>query len=312
MRLPTLVLILVAPVAVAAAAAGGAGDTVDGLIRDYLASRGASAQLAPSRQLARRMAIDLTGVVPSAADLAACEGKSPGEIFDHFVAKPAMAHSRGLRPYVWAQLLRDADDFLLSNSSQFSQVGFVRELEGRLAQVYAAGGNYRDFARWALTSQYFLARFPSPADRANAAFFIFLGRDSLASEVPIGQMWNGYRLRNASIPATQAETNADYHVYDYDAQRCSSGQVVCEAQVWAKIGKTPQEATELVVTSQLFAEATVARYWRRLMGRPLPGNDFPEIRRALVAGLIARDFDVNWVLREIATSPAYAQEMMFR
>ena len=48
------------------------------------------------------------------------------------------------------------------------------------------------------------------------------------------------------------------------------------------------------------------------MGYPLPGVEFPQVRRVLAEGLIASDFDINWLLHELMTSPAYTQEMMFR
>ena len=287
-------------------------NAVDALLYQYLAERGARPQIAPTAQLARRYAIDLTGVLPTAADLEQCQGLAPAAMFDYFRDKAPMAHSEEERPYVWSMLLRDADRFLFSNSSQFSQVAHVRELRDQLRRVYAEGWSFQAFARWALTSQAFLNRFPSGADRANAAFFVFLGRDSFASEVPVGNAWNGYRLRDPELPANQAESNPDYHVYDLDPARCASGAVVCTATLWAQRITSLEQAITTIVESPLFAEATVNAYWERLVGRPLPGNDFPELRRALVQGLRAHDFDVNWLVREIATSVAYAQEMGFR
>lgn len=284
---------------------------LDALIRDYLAERGATAQLAKQGQLVRRYALDLTGILPSAQDLAACEGKSPSEVFDYFRAKGPMPHTRGEAPYVYVNLLKDADHFLFSNSTQFSQVAHLREYQSHLRALYADGASFQDFARWALESQMFLNRFPSAADRANAAFFLFLGRDSLASEVPVGNLWNGWALKNASIPATQAESNPDYHVYTYQPALCGAARL-CEADLWGKRGSSPQQAIDWVVSSHLFAEATVDRYWSRYIGTPLPGSDFPELRRALVRGLVQSKFNLNWLIKEITTSAAYTQEMTFR
>jgi hypothetical protein len=285
-------------------------DTLNGLITDYLEGRGAVVQLAPHHQLARRYAIDLTGVVPSAADLSATQGMSPGQMFDHFSAKGPMAHTGGERAYVWINLLKDADHFLFSNSAQFSQVSHISEMRDQLRRVYQEGWSYQDFARWALESQLFLSRFPSAADRANAAFFLFLGRDSLAPEVQLGNMWNGYALIDPNIPMSDAEIDPLYHVSDYDQSRCD--QLVCEATLWSQVGATPDDAIELIVGSPVFAEATVDRYWQRFMGTPLPGVEFPDVRRVLVQGLVASDYDINWLVREITTSAAYAQEMMYR
>ena len=286
--------------------------TLDEVITGYMIERGAAVQLAPDPQLARRYAIDLTGVVPTAEDIAVCEGRSPAEMFDYFRGKPPMAHTRGDSPYVWANLIEDADHFLFSNSPQFGQVRHIRALEDRLRRVYADGESYADFARWALESQYFLARFPSGADRANAAFFLFLGRDSLASEVAVGRRWNGWVLRAPDLPASAAEDDPDYHAHDWDPSVCESGAMLCEAELWGVRGSTPAEAIEQMVGSTLFAEAVVDRYWERYVGEPLPGVDFPIIRRVLVRGLRDHGYDVNWLIREIATSPAYTQEMMFR
>ena len=285
---------------------------LDQLIRDYLGSRGAEVQLAPPAQLARRYAIDLTGVVPSPADIGLNMAKSPAEMFDYFRQRGQMPHTGNETAYVWINLLHDADHFLFSNSNQFSQPGHIREFRDQLRRVYADGWSFREFTRWALESQMFLNRFPSGADRANAAFFLFLGRDSFSSEVPVGNMWNGYALRNPGIPASQAETNPDYHVYDYDDTRCTSGDVDCSARFWSGEGSTPSVAIDMMLASPLFAEATVDRYWLRFMGTDLPGVDFPDLRRTLAQGFVSNGYDVNWLIKEITTSAAYVQEMMFR
>ena len=308
-----VVVLSAAALAVVSLAWAAEGDeSLDSLIRDYLTTRGAEVQLAPPEQLARRYSIDLTGVIPTADDLDATAAMAPGAMFDYFASMGPMPHTGGEDAYVWINLLEDADHFLFSNSTQFSQVAHITQFRDQLRRVYAEGWSYREFATWALTSQMFLNRFPSGADRANAAFFLFLGRDSFASEVPAGDMWNGYDLRNAGIPASQAETNGDYHVYDYDQGRCGTGDVVCSAQLWSGEGSTPQEAIDMLVGSPMFAEATVDRYWHRMLGVRLPGVDFPDIRRTLVRGFVESDYDVNWLIRELATSAAYSQEMMFR
>lgn len=286
--------------------------TLSELIVNYLTSRDATIQLASPGQLSRRLSIDLTGVVPTIADQEATSAMSPAAMFDYFANKPALDHTFGERAYVWSNLIKDADHFLFSNNNQFSQVAHITEFRDQLRRVYAEGYSYKEFARWALSSQMFLNRFPSAADRANASFFLYLGRDSFASEVPSGNMWNGYRLVNPGIPESQAETNADYHRYVYDQSVCDDGTSLCEATLWNTTGATPAEIIDLILDSPMFAEATVARYWERMIGKPLPGVEFPDIREVLVRGLIAADYDINWLLKEIATSPAYSQEMMFR
>jgi hypothetical protein len=286
--------------------------TLDGLITSYLDGRGAEVQIAPSEQLARRFALDFIGVVPTPADVQAMQGKTPADMFDYFASKGAVPHTDGETPYVWINLLKDADFFLLSNSTQFSQVAHIVEFRDQLRRTYAESWSYKDFARWALESQMFLNRFPSGADRANAAFFLFLGRDSLASEVPVGNMWNGYALTDANISNANAETDPLFHVHDYDFNRCSDGSVVCSATLWSTTGSTPAQAIDLIVETPMFAEATVNRFWERFMGYSLPGVEFPDMRKVLVEGLVASNFDINWLVRELTTSPAYTQEMMFR
>ena len=68
-------------------------ESADELIRKYLAQRGTDVQLAKHSELVRRYAIDLTGVIPSAADVAALDGKTPREMFAHFKAKGALPHT---------------------------------------------------------------------------------------------------------------------------------------------------------------------------------------------------------------------------
>lgn len=285
---------------------------LDLLIRSHLVARGTAVKIAPHHQLARRYAIDFTGVVPSPADVTTLRGATPLEMLEYFKAKGPMAHSAGQRPYVQINLRKDADHFLFSNSVQFSQVVHIREFRRQLALIYSEGRSYQDFARWALKSQMFLNRFPSGADRANASFFLFIGRDSLASEVASGNMWNGYRLRTPGLPVSAAETDPDYHVYDYEPDRCLDGRALCVAELWSHSGSTPDDVIEMLVGSPMFPQATVDRYWARFIGEPMPGVDFPEIRRMLSQGLVANDFDVNWLIREIVTSAAYTQEAMFR
>ncbi len=287
-------------------------ETLEALIVDYLEGRGAEVQIAPDYQLARRYAMDLSGVVPSIADLQATKGMSPGEMVDYFTAKGAMAHTGGEMAHVWINLLKDADHFLFSNSTQFSQVGHITEFRKQLRRCYADSWSFEAFARWALKSQLFLNRFPSASDRANAAFFLFLGRDSLPSEVPVGNMWNGYKLLNPDLEPSDAESDPDYHVYVYDPNLCSSGQVNCDATLWSTDGSTPDEAIDLIVGSPMFAEATVNRYWRRYLGVALPGVEFPDVRRLLAEGFVESGYDLTWLIRELITSPAYTQEMMFR
>ena len=176
--------------------------TLEALITTYLEERGASVQIAPDYQLARRMAIDLTGVVPSISDLKELAGKTPTQMFDYFVAKKPMAHTNGERPYFWVNLLKDADHFLFSNSTQFSQVKHIIEFRTKLRRVYQEGWSYQEFARWALTSQMFLNRFPSASDRATASFFLFLLRDILSPELAVGHMWNGYALTAPDLLAS--------------------------------------------------------------------------------------------------------------
>ena len=286
--------------------------SLDTLIRAHLTARGASAKLASSGALARRFSVDLTGIVPTVADLNATKDMTPTELFDYFTFKEETEATRWIRPFVWINLLRDADHFLFSNNTQFSQVAHIRTFERELATVYSSGRSYQDFARWALTSQMFLNRFPSAADRANAVFFLFLGRDSLASEVASGNMWNGYRLKNASILPADAERNPEYHVYVFDSAVCDEGLLLCSAELWSQSGSRPHEAIEIIVGSPMFAETIVDRYWFRYIGAPLPGLDFPEIRRMLARGLVANEFNVNWLIHEIMTSSAYTQEAMFR
>ncbi len=308
----TSLLILTFIIAAATPALSIEGSPLDLLIRAYLNERGAEVQLAPPAQLSRRYAIDLIGVVPSVADIDATAEMPPEQMFDYYLAKAPLPHTDGEVPYVWNNLLKDADHFLFSNSTQFSQRAHVVEFRDQLRRVYAEGWSYQELARWALQSQMFINRFPSAADRANAAFFLFLGRDSLSSEVPMGNMWNGYALRDPDIGAGQAETNGDYHVYDYDPARCQQDNVLCEATLWTTTGSTPDIAVELIVTSPMFAEATVNRYWHRYVGQPLPGVEFPDIRRVLAVDFVAANYDVNWLIRELTSSPAYTQEMMFR
>jgi len=293
------------------ASAAGINGALGELITGFLSDRGSSVQRAPQSQLARRMSIDFTSVVPSLNNIEATNAMSSEELFDYFAGAESMPHTNGLPAYAWVALLRDADDFLFSNSVQFSQVSHIQEFQSQLARLYIEDWSYQEFARWALTSQMFLNRFPSGADRANAAFFLFLGRDSFTSEVPVGNMWNGYVLRNPNLDASDAETSSDYHVYDYAPSRCGT-EVVCEAELWSQVGSSPQDAIDLIVASPLFAEAAVDRYWQRLIGTPLPGVNFPIIRTTLANNFVANNYSVNWLIREIATSPAYTQEMMFR
>src|SRR5262245_17877724 len=61
---------------------------IDRLLVPKLRAAGVPIRDADPEELCRRMAIDLIGRGPTAAELAACRGQTPAQMFDALVAKP--------------------------------------------------------------------------------------------------------------------------------------------------------------------------------------------------------------------------------
>ena len=64
-------------------------NVVDGLVVPLIQASGRSVTVEASEALCRRLALDLTGVVPTAAEVSArCIGRTPAEMVDYFMGRP--------------------------------------------------------------------------------------------------------------------------------------------------------------------------------------------------------------------------------
>jgi hypothetical protein len=154
--------------------------------------------------LCRRMAIDLTGAPPTAAEMdQQCAGRSPKELAAYFLGKPSNDVAiDGTAPYVFVGRRWWAMRYgIYENGPYFGTFfPYEREFDALLGELFSGKIGYDVFAIRALASAAFFKRFahaqyeqydlPSTGD---AAFRIFLGRIALPGEAAnFGELWRGW------------------------------------------------------------------------------------------------------------------------
>jgi hypothetical protein len=204
--------------------AGGGGTTaapgdnvVDAVVMPMLAGSGLSFVAEDPGVLCRRMAVDLTGLVPSAEEAQqVCAGKSPREMATYFMNKPTAPNAvDGSPPYVWVNRRWWADAFQYQSGTEASTsyYPYVRALDDLVGQLYAGAIGYDVFAQKALASPAFARRFGvfeanhDLVQIASQAFRVFLGREASPSEAEdFGNLWRGWTTRFMN----EADSEAQY------------------------------------------------------------------------------------------------------
>jgi hypothetical protein len=195
-------------------------NAIDAVVLPMLAQAGLPYVAEDPFVLVRRMSVDLTGIVASAADQAACAGKSPRAIATYFMNKPSAPHvPDGSPPYVFVNRRWWADKFqydvmvpeIDTNGSTFYL--YAQALDQAVGDLYAGNIRYDQFARKALGSPAFARRFgvfKSNHDLvqiASQAYQVFLGRAALPEEAEdFGNLWRAWGTREM----TPMDSNATY------------------------------------------------------------------------------------------------------
>jgi hypothetical protein len=193
-------------------------NVIDAVIIPMLAGNGLSITRDDDGALCRRMALDLTGLVPSAAEAAdRCAGKPAAEMVDYFMNKSTNAIAiDGTPPYVFVNRRHWSRIFSYQASQQFFDTFYfnVRKLDELVGELYAGNIRYDEFARRALASPGFVQRFGNFQDDsrdlvqiAGQAYRIFLGREALPAEATnFGNLFRAW----SSFQMGEAETLAAY------------------------------------------------------------------------------------------------------
>jgi hypothetical protein len=211
-------------------AASGAPNVVDTVVLPMLAASGLSVTPEDEGILCRRLAIDLTGLVPTPDEVAAhCAGKSPADMAGYFLNKPSGANAiDGSPPYVWINRRWWADSFQYQSGVNPSTTyyPYVRELDQLVNDLYAGKIAYDVFAAKALASPAFARRFGvfeanhDLVQLASQAWRVFLGREALPSEAEdFGNLWRGWTTQYMNEAASEAAYPDCPVTYDQNQNR---------------------------------------------------------------------------------------------
>ena len=203
-----------------------AGNVVDAVVLPMLAANGLQVQPEDALILCRRLAVDLTGVVPTADEVQKVCAQKSAEVASYFMNKPTAPNAvDGSPPYVWINRRWWADSFLYDSGVNPASTfyPYVRALDQLVGDLYAGKLGYDVFVEKALASPAFARRFGifeanhDLVQIASQAFRVFLGREALPSEAEdFGNLWRGWTTRFQ--PEAQAEAAYPDCPVTYDQQ----------------------------------------------------------------------------------------------
>jgi hypothetical protein len=205
-------------------------NVVDDVVLPMLAANGLSVAAEDAGVLCRRIALDLTGLPPTADEMAQhCNQDSAYGLATYFMNKPNGPNvPDGSPPYVYVNRRWWADQFEYNSGLNASTTYYVyvRDLDQAVADLYAGNLTYDAFTKKALASPAFARRFGifeanhDLVQIASQAFRVFLGREALPSEAEdFGNLWRGWSTRYMD-EATSEATYPDCPVaYDQQMNR---------------------------------------------------------------------------------------------
>jgi hypothetical protein len=213
-------------------ASGDCPNVVDAVVLGMLAQNGLSVVPEDDGVLCRRMAIDLTGIVPTADELATqCAGHTPAEMATYFMNKPGgpnvptqmldsygktVANDHPTTPYAFVNRRAWADQFQYNttstNGNDTAYYAFGRDLDRLVNDTYLGKISYDTFAKRALGHPSFVRRFgifDTNSDLiqiASQAFRMFMGREALPSEAAdFGNLWRPWVKFAMDEPTSEAK-----------------------------------------------------------------------------------------------------------
>ena len=312
-------------------APAGAGNPIDRLLLGYLAQHGGAGREAVlDAVFARRVWLDVIGLLPSAEELVAFENDGSPDKRTGLVDR-LLADSRGYADH-WLNFWND----LLRND--YRGTGFIdggrKQISGWLYSALRSNMPYDRFVR-ELTN-------PTPATEGFTSGIIWRGNVNASMTQPmqaaqsVSQVFMGINLKCASCHDSfindwsLADAYGLAAVYSDDVLElvnCDkpTGKKAAVRFLYPEIGNIGEGLPKAERTRRLaelltsdkngrLARTLVNRLWARLLGRGLvePLDDMdkpawsPELLDWLATDLIANKWDVKQTLRIILTSRAYA------
>lgn len=192
-------------------------NAVDKVVVPLLRTSGREPSVEVPEILCRRLAIDLTGATPSAAEVTQrCTGRTPAEMVDYFMSKPQAPHvPAGSVPYAYVGRRAWSEIFgyrVIEYDLTTSFYADVMELDDLVRKLYEGSLAYDRFAVEALISPAFLRRFglvntvtSDLTQIAATAVRIFLGREALPSDAnDLGNLWRPFTLQSVGVTQARA------------------------------------------------------------------------------------------------------------
>lgn len=277
----------------------------------------------------RRLFVDMIGRFPTRDDMVAtCDGKTYGEV---------------------ALNLLNRDEFVLVNQRRWSDkllydtqavnIERVYDLDNLVGKLYRGQVAFDEFAAVVSAHPVLVRRYDTPEDRAEALFWLFMGRPPLSHErADLGRLYNlwsnGYydhkdlqmRVPDAHIryrcideagnpdPETKSECTSvlwGYHELimkpDIRAQDNTNG----ERTMWSGLLKSEewellQLPGRLLSSERAFWEALVDDVLIQYLGYDL-GTLVPTVRDELVEYVLAYNGDIRALHYAVVTSVPYLQ-----
>ncbi|TVQ96774.1 MAG: hypothetical protein EA398_15485 [Deltaproteobacteria bacterium] len=296
---------------------------------------GVGIETAPVRtsEACRRLAADLTGVLPSLSDI---RRECVDERWDD-VAR-GMIESEN---FVFVNQRRWADT--LRYNVEVVNVERIYDADALVGRLHRGEVSYDTFAAAVSAHPVFTRRFATAEDRAEALFLMLLGRPPLGSERSdmarlLGVWSNGYvdhpelgmRVPDAYVryrcvtddgaidPDSSGACTSVLWGYnpliltpDARATRDRSGQMMWNGLLTAEEWHALQLPGRILARTSTFWEHVVDRTLLHYLGYPL-GSMVPAVRSALVDHLLAHDADIRVLHYAIVTSHAYLQSTQTR
>ncbi len=276
----------------------------------------------------RRLFVDMLGRFPSHNEVqTSCADKSWGEVVESLMKREAFVRLQQRR---WADKLR--------YDTEAVSVERIFDMDRLVAKTYRGKVPYDLFAAVTSAHPVLTRRHDTPGDRAEALFFLFMGRPPLGNErSDLGRLYtlwdNGYvdhpelgmRLPDSIIrfrclndagepdPSALGECTSILFGYneliltpdlraDEEDGQWTMWSGLLKDEEWAKM----QMPGKLLATQPAFWEKAVDDVLQHYLGYDL-GQQFPDVRDALVTHLLDHGGDIRAVHHAVLTSVAYLQ-----
>lgn len=297
----------------------------------------APAPLADDASFLRRATLDILGRLPTAEEarhfLRDNASDKRARLVDHLLQQPEYADYWALK---WADLLR-VDRRALGHKDAYAYYRWIH-------QQFASNRPFDDFARDLITAAgplrdrpagHFYSVVKSPGERASTLSQVFLGvriacaqchhhpfdrwsqTDYLGFSSYFAPLKRGASIRGPAIFAANSVAQLKHPRTGKQVPAHPLGHSLAEGNREVSRGDLRSELADWMTRpdNPWFARAAANRYWAHFFGRGVvePVDDLrdtnppsnPELLDVLAEKLIAADFDLKQLIREITTTKAY-------